>query len=59
LAGSLKRELKSKYGVQPKMTFAHGELEVLVNGSSVFSYKRIHEMPTLEGLMETIEAASR
>jgi hypothetical protein len=59
LAGSLKRELESKYGIQPKMKFAHGDLEVLVNGGSVFSFKREQQMPTLEGLMATIEAASK
>jgi hypothetical protein len=58
LAGSLKRELESKYGIQPKMKFAHGELEILVNGSSVFSFKQAHKMPSLEALIATIEAAS-
>jgi hypothetical protein len=59
LAGSLKRELESKYGIQPKMKFAHGELEILVNGSSVFSFKQVHQMPSLGGLLEMIKAASK
>jgi len=57
LAGSLKRELLSKHGVQPKVAHAYGELEVLVNGNSVFSYKREHRIPTVDGLLALIEAA--
>ncbi|HEY4899911.1 MAG TPA: hypothetical protein VIH91_03725 [Terriglobales bacterium] len=57
LAGSLKRELKSKHGIHPKVGHAYGELEVLVNGISVFSYKREHRIPTVDGLLALIEAA--
>jgi hypothetical protein len=58
LAGSLKRELEDKYGIQPNVKFAHGELEVLVNGASVFSYKQAHSMPTLDELMAMMEQAA-
>jgi hypothetical protein len=57
LAGSLKRELESKYGIQPKVSHAYGELEVLVNGHSVFSYKQAHQVPTVDNLLAMIEAA--
>jgi hypothetical protein len=56
LAGSLKRELKSNYGIDPKVSFAHGELEVIVNGRSVFSYLREQRTPTVEGLLKLVEA---
>jgi hypothetical protein len=59
LAGSLKRELNSKYGIRPKIHFAHGELEVLVNGQSVFAYSRDHRTPTVEGLLQLIEEATQ
>ena len=57
MAGSLKRELESKYGIQPKVSHAYGELEVLVNGHSVFSYKQAHQVPTVDNLLAMIEAA--
>jgi hypothetical protein len=57
LAGSLKRELESKHGIRPKVRHAYGELEVLVNGRSVFSYKQAHQMPTVDSLLVLIEAA--
>lgn len=57
MAGSLKRELESKYGISPKVSHAYGELEVLVNGGSVFSYKETHRIPTVEDLLELVEAA--
>ena len=59
MAGSLKRELNSKYGISPKVRFAHGELEVIVNGQSVFAYSRDHRTPTVEGLLKLIEEASQ
>jgi len=59
LAGSLKRELTSNYGVRPKVHFAHGELEVIVNGRSVFAYSRDHRTPTVEGLLALIEQAAQ
>jgi hypothetical protein len=59
LAGSLKRELNSKYGISPKIHFAHGELEVLVNQNSVFSFKRENRTPTVEGLLKLIEEATQ
>jgi hypothetical protein len=55
LAGSLKRELQSKYGIDPKVRHAYGELEVLVNGRSIFAYSREHRMPTVESLLSLIE----
>jgi hypothetical protein len=55
LAGSLKRELQSKHGVEPKVSFAHGELEVIVNGRSVFSYVREQRTPTVEALLKLVE----
>jgi hypothetical protein len=58
LAGSLKRELKSKHGVEPKVSFAHGELEVIVNGRSVFSYAREQKIPTVELLLKLVEDAA-
>lgn len=57
MAGSLKRELESKYGISPKVSHAYGELEVLVDGRSVFSYKQMHQIPTVEGLLALVEAA--
>jgi hypothetical protein len=57
LAGGLKQELKSKYGVRPKVRHSYGELEVIVNGESVFSYKRVRSIPTVAGLMALVEAA--
>jgi hypothetical protein len=58
LAGSLKRELISKYGIHPKMKFAYRELEIFVKGRSVFSYTRAEQVPTLENMMAAIESAS-
>jgi hypothetical protein len=55
LAGGLKHELIAKYGVEPKMTHAYRELEVIVNGKSVFSYSRAEEIPTVPGLLKVIE----
>jgi hypothetical protein len=58
LAGSLKRELESKYGIQPKVSHAYGELEVLVNGHSVFSYKREDRTPSVNELLALVESAA-
>jgi hypothetical protein len=55
LAGSLKRELVAKYGIQPKMKFAYHELEILVDGRNVFSYTRAEQIPTVENMMAAIE----
>jgi len=44
-AGSLKRELQSKYGIRPKVKHAMGELEILVNGRRVFSHKETGTTP--------------
>jgi hypothetical protein len=57
LAGSLKRELESKYGIQPKVGHAYGELEVLVNGRSVFSYKREGRTLSVNELLDLVESA--
>ena len=54
MAGSLKRELKTKYGITPKMKHAYHELEVLVDGQSVFCYTRAQRIPTVEGIIEAI-----
>jgi hypothetical protein len=51
LAGSLKRELKANYGIKPKMKHVRHELEVLVDGRSVFCYTRGEGKPTLDGLL--------
>jgi hypothetical protein len=37
---------------------AYGELEVLVDGHSVFSYKRDHRIPTIENLLALITDAA-
>jgi hypothetical protein len=58
LAGSLKQELQSKHGIDPKVRHAHGELEVIVNGNSVYSYKREGRTPSLEGLLALVEQAA-
>jgi hypothetical protein len=57
LAGSFKRELISKHGVRPKMKFAYHELEIFVDGRSVFSYSRAERMPTVESMMLAIESS--
>ncbi len=54
MAGSLKRELKSKYGITPKVRHAYHELEVLVDGRSVFCYSKAQRIPTIEGMIEAI-----
>jgi len=59
LAGSLKRHLNAKYGIHPKVRYAHGDLEVLVNGRSIFAYSRAGRLPTPEGLLAMIEDATQ
>ena len=54
LAGSLKRELKSKYGIEPKVRHAYHELEVLVDGRSVYCYSKAQRIPTVKGIIEAI-----
>ncbi len=58
MAGSLKRELKTRYGIRPKMKHAYHELEVLVDGRSVYCYSKAHTIPTLEGLLAAIGLGS-
>jgi hypothetical protein len=58
LAGGLRRELKSRYGVKPKVRHQYHELEVIVNGQSVFSYLREKKIPTVEGLLKMVETAA-
>lgn len=58
MAGGLKRELKEKYGIQPKVRHAYHELEVIVNGQSVFSYLRERRIPTIESLTDLIRGAA-
>jgi len=57
LAGSLKRELIRKYGIHPKMKFAYHELEIVVDGRSVFSYSRAEQIPTVDNMMSAIESS--
>jgi hypothetical protein len=57
LAGSLKRELISKYGIHPKMKFAYHELEIFVDGRSVFCYSRAEQVPTVQNMMAAIGAS--
>lgn len=54
MAGSLKRELASKYGIKPKMKHVFHELEVLVDGRSVYCYTKAERIPTVEGILEAI-----
>jgi hypothetical protein len=54
LAGSLKRELKSKYGITPKVKHAYHELEVLVDGRSVFCYSKAQRIPTVATMIEAM-----
>jgi hypothetical protein len=54
LAGSLKRELKTTYGIEPKMKHAYHELEVLVDGRSVYCYSKAQRIPTVAGIIEAI-----
>jgi len=58
LAGGLKRELKERYGIRPKVRHAYHELEVIVNGQSVFSYQRERRIPTIESLTDLIRGAA-
>ncbi len=58
MAGSLKRELKSRYGIKPKMRHLYHELEVFVNGERVFSYRQFRRIPTVEDILQVIEAAA-
>ena len=57
MAGSLKHELISKYGIQPKMKFAYHELEIFVDGRSVFCYSRAEQIPTVENMLAAIESS--
>ena len=57
MAGSLKRELIAKYGIHPEMKFAYHELEILVDGRSVFCYSRSEQIPTVENMMAAIESS--
>ena len=57
MAGSLKRELISKYGIHPKTKFAYHELEIFVDGRSVFCYTRAEQIPTVENMMAAIESS--
>ncbi len=51
---SLKRELQTKYGIEPKMKMAMGELEILVDGRRVFSHKETGLKPSTDTLLKTI-----
>lgn len=59
MAGGLKRKLKAKYGMRPKMRHAYHQLEVLVDGKSVFSYHTARGIPTVESLLATVEASQQ
>lgn len=54
MAGSLKRELETKYGIKPRVKHAYHELEVLVDGRSVYCYTKASRIPTVEGIIEAI-----
>lgn len=58
MAGGLKQELIAKYGIKPRVKHAYHELEVIVNGESVFSYSRAQEIPTVAGLLKLVENAT-
>ena len=58
MAGGLKHELKDKYGIRPKVRHQYHELEVIVNGQSVFSYLRERKIPTVESLLQVVEDAA-
>jgi len=58
LAGGLKRELKEKHGIRPKVRHAYRELEVIVNGQRIFSYQRKRRIPTIESLTDLIRGAA-
>lgn len=58
MAGGLKQELIAKYGIKPKMKHAYHELEIIVNGESVFSYSRAHKIPTVASLLKLVENAT-
>ncbi len=51
----LKKALRA-HGVEPKMSFANGELEVLVNGVRVYSYKQEQPLPPTDQLLQRIES---
>lgn len=55
MAGGLKHELKEKHGIRAKVRHAYHELEVIVNGRTVFSYLHVRRIPTVEGLLELVE----
>ena len=57
MAGSLKRELIRKYGIPPTMKFAYHELEIVVDGRSVFCYSRSEQIPTVQNMMAAIEGS--
>jgi hypothetical protein len=59
LAGGLKRQLKAKYGIRPKVRHQYHELDVLVNGKSVFCHSRAQRIPTVESLLAAVEEAAR
>lgn len=59
MAGGLKQELIAKHGVEPKVTHAYHELEVIVDGETVYSYSRAEEIPTVAGLMKLVENKTR
>ena len=58
MAGGLKRELKEKHGIRPKVRHAYRELEVIVNGQRIFSYQRKRRIPTIESLTDLIRGAA-
>jgi hypothetical protein len=46
--------LQTKYGIEPKMKMAMGELEILVDGRRVFSHKETGLKPSTATLLRTI-----
>ena len=57
MAGSLKRELQSR-GIQPKVRHAMGELEVLVDGRRIYSYKQERRKPPLNELLAAMKLST-
>ena len=55
MAGGLKQELIAKHGIHPTMRHQYHELEVLVNGRSVFCYSTAKRIPTVQTIMELVE----
>jgi hypothetical protein len=57
-AGRLKREIKAELNVTPKMSFAGtGVLDVVLDGTTIFSYQEKHRLPGRGEIAGLIQAA--